>query len=222
MYRTQDGWIEEFKMRDALWIHSGKWEDPHALLTSGGHSSGYFNSRKLGDDLLSESVSDLMEKLLVNAPTGVFLGVQGVVGPQTGAVRLAQLLSIEITYSTGRPCFSASPAKEEKWGRKEMVFSEEHLELLSGRSILLCEDVITTGGSVRLAAEAVIRAGGEVCPLVLTLVNRSGVQELDGRKIISLIDRSMPIWDPSECPLCQMKSEPVRPKDNWDLLVGRK
>ena len=99
-----------------------------------------------------------------------------------------------------------------------MVFSDEELDLLPNQSILLCEDVLTTGGSVDLAATAVTNAGGIVLPFILVLVNRSGLTEANGKKIVALIDRPMPMWTPEECPLCKQGSEAIRPKDNWMRL----
>lgn len=41
---VSDLWIDRFKERDALWLHDGNVRRPHALLTSGKHSDGFFNS----------------------------------------------------------------------------------------------------------------------------------------------------------------------------------
>ena len=78
--------------------------------------------------------------------------------------------------------------------------------------------MLTTGGSVDRAATAVTNAGGIVLPFLLVLVNRSSLTEASGKKIVALIDRSMPMWTPDECPLCKDGSEAVRPKDNWARL----
>jgi orotate phosphoribosyltransferase len=211
-------WIRRYQEKDALWIHDGNPKRPHALLSSGKHSSGFFNSRLVipDQDLMGEAAWNLVH--LFHHFGGDLSKVQGVVGPQTGATKLAELISRQIFAYTGESCFWASPAKMEVDGKKSMVFSDEELALLPGKSILLCEDVITTGGSVDLTAEAVERAGGMVLPFVLALVNRSGLVEVSGRKIVSLIDRHMPTWEPDECPLCQEGSEALRPKDNWATL----
>lgn len=218
MHSDADGWISEYRQKDALWIHDGNLRRPHALLTSGRHSNGFFNSRLVIPDeaLLRDAASDLVEKL---ALAGMHIGsINGVVGPQTGATKLSQLISDQIIAYTRGPCFWASPAKNESEGQKSMVFSDQDLGILPGQSILLCEDVLTTGGSADLAATAVIGAGGIVLPFILVLVNRSGLTEASGSKIVALIDRPMPTWTPDECPLCKDGSEAVRPKDNWDRL----
>lgn len=53
---------------------------------------------------------------------------------------------------------------------------------------------------------------------ILVLVNHTGLKEINGMKIISLIDKEMPMWQPNDCPLCKAGSIAVRPKDNWELL----
>jgi orotate phosphoribosyltransferase len=218
MFRTQSGWISQYKQKNALWIHDGKPARPHALLTSGKHSGGFFNSRLVipDEELLHEAASDLVQLFMQCG--GDITTIDGVVGPQTGATKLAELMSEKVGLITGRPCFWTSPAKSEQEGMKSMVFSDEDLTILPNKKVLLCEDVLTTGGSIALAATAAINAGCTVLPFILVLVNRSGLRETEGKEIVGLIDRSMPMWAPEECPLCAGGSEPIRPKDNWTVL----
>lgn len=219
MIRTADGWIRQYQQKGALWIYDGNPRRPHARLTSGMHSNGFFNSRPViaDEDTLRDAASDLLEMFALW--DGNNLEVAGVVGPQTGATKLAEFISHKIRYFYGS-CFSASPVKSEKDGKKSMVFSDEELGLLPGQSVVLCEDVLTTGGSVELTATAVIKARGTVLPWVLALVNRSGLSEVSGKKIVALIDHPMPTWTAEECPLCKKGSDAIRPRwlDNWARL----
>jgi orotate phosphoribosyltransferase len=214
---NQNYWISQYKKKSAFWIHDGNPKRPHALLTSGKHSNGFFNSRLVIPDeaLLRDAASDLLE--LFAWKDGNVSMVEGVVGPQTGATKLAELVSGQLPSIN---CFWASPSKWNTNGVKAMVFSNEELAILPGKLILLCEDVLTTGGSVDLTATAVANAGGIVLPFVLALVNRSGLTEASGKKILALIDRAMPMWTPDECPLCKAGSEAIRPKgpQEWARL----
>lgn len=212
MLRTTDSWISEYRKRNALWIHDGNPKRPHALLTSGKHSNGFFNSRLVIPDevLLRDAASDLLE--LFAKQGGNFSEVCGVVGPQTGATKLAECISDQIMAYTRELCFWASPAKTESEGGKSMVFSEGELELLPGQSLLLCDDVLTTSGSVSLTDVAATKEGGIVLPFILVLVNRSDFTEANGKKIIALINHSMPMWIPESCPLCVQGSEAIRAK----------
>ena len=216
--RTSAGWIEEYKRKEALWFHDGNLDRPHALLTSGNHSSGFFNSRPVIEDeaLLREAASDLVDRLIELG--GSIQSPDCVVGPQTGATKLAEFVAKEIERRRGRPCQWASPAKAGEGKDKKMIFDDPNPLFLFSKIVLLIEDVLTTGGSVELTNEAVEAAGGWAQPFILVLVNRSGMTEVNGRKIVALIDQEMPIWPPAECPLCP-KSEAIRPKgENWARL----
>lgn len=216
--RTEEDWIRVYQEKDALWIHDGNVMRPHARLSSGKHSNGFFNSRLVIPDeaLLWDAAFDLL-KLFVQQG-GEIERVKGVVGPQTGATKLAEFMA----NVRGDSCFWASPAKSEKGREKSMIFSGEELTLLPGQMVLLCEDVLTTGDSVELTATAVTNAGGVVLPFVAALVNRSGLKEVGGREIVALINRSMPMWFPEECPFCKdgRSKTLFPPKDpgNWALL----
>lgn len=217
MTRNTAGWIAEYRKKGALWIHDGNMKRPHALLTSGNHSSGFFNSRLVIADepLLRDAAADLLE--IFKKRGGAFYEIKGVVGPQTGATKLAQFLSEKLRCFANKP-FHCSPAKHEEDSIKSMVFTEEEIGLINQQRVLLCEDVITTAKSVELAAAAVEKAGGYLLPYVLVLVNRSGLEKVNGKQIIALIDRHMSTWTPDECLLCKESSEAVRPKDNWGRL----
>jgi orotate phosphoribosyltransferase len=170
------------------------------------------------EKLLDEAASDLLE-LLGNSGYAEGSEVEIVVGPQTGATKLAELISQHVPLYTGEKCLWSSPAKNESDGKKTVVFKEEDLKHLTFCCVLLCEDVLTTGGSVDLTIEAVKEAAGIVLPFILVLVNRSGLPEVGGRKIISLIDHTLPMWEPEDCPLCKQGSEAIRPKgENWARL----
>jgi orotate phosphoribosyltransferase len=216
--KTTEQWIDQYKKKNALWIHDGNPRRPHALLTSEKHSNGFFNSRLVipDENLLRHAASDLLELFVYQG--GDISKVQIVVGPQTGATKLAELISYQIMEYVRTDCFWASPAKNENEGQKSMIFTEKDIYILSRGSILLCEDVLTTGGSIDRTFDAISNAGGIVLPFILVLVNRSGLQEINGKKIIALIDHNMSTWEPDECPLCKQNSLAVRPKENWAAL----
>ncbi len=214
-----DYWIWQYKLRFAYWIHDGNPKRPHVQLSSELHSDGFFNSRLVTKDvkLLRHASFDLLT--LFTEHGGRPDSIKGVVGPQKGATKLAESLRNAIVEVTRDPeVFWVSPAKHESGGCKTMVFMDEELAQFRGSSIMLCEDVLTTGGSVYLTSTAVYEAGGITLPYILVLVNRSGFTHIKGKKVIALIDQHMPTWTPDECPLCKQGSEAVRPKDNWDRL----
>lgn len=230
MTRNSLEWHDQFVKCGALWTHDGDMTKPHVALRSGLHSDRFCNSRFLIRDkaLLAQAALDLASILELQYK-GDINEIDGVVGPQTGATDLAKLLAIEITTITGRPCFSASPAKDEKNGIKSMVFSPEEAALfpgspqLGGRKVVVCEDVYTTGASAELAANAVRNAGGVVLPVVLMLVNRSGLPENNGNQILALTNLAAQTWEgeAGKCPFCTQGSPVILdPKDHWKELTG--
>jgi len=218
MNRTEKGWIEEYQKKGALWIHDGNPKRPHALLTSGKHSSGFFNSELIMENprLLSEACADLLS-LLEKREHVQLDTIDRVVGPAMGAITMAHELARHISEISEHVCLRAYTEKISETD-KTMVFKRTSIGLTE--SVLLCEDVLTTGGSVNLAIAAVAANHGYVAAHVLVLVNRSGLKVVKGKTIVSLIDKPMPIWEPHECPLCKQGSEAIKPKaaDNWKRL----
>jgi orotate phosphoribosyltransferase len=91
---------------------------------------------------------------------------------------------------------------------------------VKGSSILLVEDVVTTGNTTRKTVQALQASGATILPYVLAIVNRSGEDEIDGRKIISSVILNLDTFYPADCPYCKAGSKVLRPKENWAELTG--
>lgn len=222
--RSAEYWMRQYRAKGAFWVHDGNPRRPHAILTAeklGGkrHSSGFFDSELVMEDsfVLDKAALDLVRLL---EKRGLKLNsVDRVVGPAKGAITLAHDVARRISgsRSCSRPCFR-SYAEKETDGDGKRTFVFKRTAVRSGDRILLVEDVLTTGESVGLTAEAVIRAGGIVLPFVGVLVNRSGSEEIGGKRAVALVDHPMPAWAPEKCPLCKGGSTAIRPKENWAVL----
>ncbi len=231
MYRTSAEWVREYEKRNGLWMHDGNPRRPHALLTSGLHSNGFFNSRKIipqekedtpeqfeaKKELLREAACDLLERYVQQG--GELRNIEGVIGPATGATLLSNLISWRVSAHTLQGCVWASPTKQVgDDGADSMVLTAEEARRIKGKHIAVCEDVTTTGKSVLLALKPATDAGARSLNVLLTLVNRSGQKAIDRLRIVSLIDRHLPAWPAHECPLCAQGSEALPAKDNWARL----
>lgn len=226
MYRDEKGWTSEFKKRGALWIHDGNPKRPHALLTSGKHSNGFFAAKLVIDNsnLRSEALSDLLD-LAIRAGLNIDK-INRVVGPATGATLLAKSLAAEITQRRNLKCLWGSPVKDESTGTRIMVFPTNDPEntIKPFELVLPIEDVMTTGESTILTLNAVRKLGGIPMSLILTMVNRGEDSYLRSKPIIALLHSHLPTWNPNECKekhLCKLGSEsisPKRPPENWNLL----
>jgi orotate phosphoribosyltransferase len=88
--------------------------------------------------------------------------------------------------------------------RKEGVMQlRRGFHIAEGEKILVCEDVVTTGGSVREVIEIVTRMGGKLAGTAC-IVDRSGgaVEFSPGGKPFSLMRLDVVAYDPPLCPLC--------------------
>jgi orotate phosphoribosyltransferase len=219
---TAEEWVKEYEKKGAYWLHDGNPHRPHALLSAGKHSNGFFMSKPIIADnwLLAAAAYDLVERF--EGWFGHSLDfVDRVVGPATGATRLAEFVAREITGRRGRVCHWSSPVKsiEKGTGEKIMVFSPDATTWPQrGEKVFLVEDVITTGGSTERMAEAIKRFGATTFMSVGAIVNRSDVsKDPSGRDILALVHKPMPMWEASECKLCELGSEAIWPKPEEDV-----
>lgn len=222
--RDSEWWKNAYlKKEGAYWYHDVNPNRPHVILRSGLHSNGVFNSRPVIADrgLMELAADDLLEEY--SSWSGRIVEVDCVVGPQTGATLLAELISSNINRRTGKYTTFASPAKSSEGGEKAMVFDPLDLPKLRNKKILLCEDVLSTGGSVSLTADAVARADGHILPFTLVLVNRSGLEVVDDKHVVPLVYQPMDMWSDAQCPLCRVGSEAIenfKEPPNWARLTA--
>ncbi|MBQ8690313.1 MAG: orotate phosphoribosyltransferase, partial [Phascolarctobacterium sp.] len=74
-----------------------------------------------------------------------------------------------------------------------------HIE--PGTRVLVVEDIVTTGGSVKEVMEVVQEKGGELVGVGL-LVDRSGGKVDFGIRTEALLHLNVETFDPNSCPLC--------------------
>ena len=80
-----------------------------------------------------------------------------------------------------------------------------------GAKLIVTEDVVTTGGSVKEVIKLVQELGGEVVA-VASLVDRSNGKVDFGVKFVNLISMDVISYEPEDCPLCKEgKIELVKP-----------
>lgn len=167
----------------------------HFVLKSDKHSSVYINKIRMYPDtiLLSTLCIDLATPFK-NDPVDI------VVGPALGGIALALCTakSLSIWRNTVVPWAFA-----EKEG-KNFTFRDPYPEYLHGKNVLVVDDILTTGDSIKHTIDAVRLAGG--IPVgVGAICNRGRVTEemLGISKLCSLIEMSVEdTWEPENCPLC--------------------
>jgi orotate phosphoribosyltransferase len=135
-------------------------------LASGRESDFYFN---LKPTMLDPEGAALLAELTLDALKDETIDYVG--GLEMGAVPIAGAIAL-MSWQKGRPLPAIFVRKKPKeHGARLAVEGLAKGETLSGKRVVVVEDVTTTGGSALKAVEAVRDAGGEVA-LVFTMVDR--------------------------------------------------
>ena len=166
----------------------------HFLLTSGKHSGQYLQCAKIFQDTryAEELCEDLAKKFEQDH-------VELVIGPAIGAIQMA--------YEVSRHLHVKNIFAERENGKMTLRRSF-HIE--KGQRVLVVEDVVTTGGSVREVIELVKEAGGVVVG-VGSVVDRTGGAIDFGVKYESVISFKVEAYEAQDCPLCKQGLPVVKP-----------
>lgn len=173
---------------------SGALQTGHFLLTSGKHSNKYMQCAKIFQhpDISSEISKDLAEKY-------DSYEIDIVIGPAVGGIILA--------YEVARQLEVRALFAERENG---VMTLRRGFEIKPGSRVLVVEDVITTGGSVKEVINVVRSAGGEVVG-VAGVVDRSGGKVIFDVPFKSAIKIDIETFEPEDCPLCKSGSAAIKP-----------
>lgn len=170
---------------EQLLREAGALLEGHFQLASGKHSPLYIEKFRLLE--LPPQTEALCE---VIAEWARGLRPQVVAGPTTGG--------IIISYETARLLSLRSIFAEKVEGGRAF---ERGFTIGDAERVLVVDDVLTTGGSVRDVLEAVRRTGGNPVG-VAVLVDRSAGRADFGVPLFSCLALDLPTFEPDACPLC--------------------
>ncbi len=186
----------------------------HIVYTSGKHGSAYVNKDAIYPH--PEAISTLCHSL---AEAFVEDDVQVVIAPAIGGVILSHWIAHilpDILHSPDPPeVLGVFAEKEDDF----FVIKRGYDKLVAGKNVLVVEDILTTGKSVKMVVAAARAVGGTVVG-VGALVNRGNVTAKDVGgvpKLVALASISLEAWDEADCPLCKY-NVPI----NTDVGHGRK
>jgi len=194
---------------EEIYKKAGAYLEGHFLLSSGKHSQYYLQSAKVLEDpktaeLLATSLADMIKKSGIEVDT--------VCSPALGGI----LAGYELARALGaRFIFT-----ERVDGKMTL---RRGFEVKEGEKVLICEDIITTGGSALEAAEAVEALGAEVVAFA-ALANRGFCKRAGSEKaakpacklpaslpFFALDDFEFEIYEPENCPLCEAGTTAYKP-----------
>lgn len=205
-----------FKACDAVWIHNGDPKKPHAELTSGLCSNGYFDCPRV---LKYPNYCEALAQQLVRK-----LRENGVERPDwvIGTAYTAITFSYEVAKT-----FEAIHGFVEKdpQNPKKMVW--ERLNIPEGSTVLQIDEVVTTGQSFLEGRRAIQKGNeGEVnfLSIVGAIVHRPVRLPADYKviKVVALVEKEIQVFKTEECPLCKAGSPRHHPKTHWKELTGKR
>ncbi len=232
MYRDEADWVTEFQTRKAFWTHDGDPKRPHILLNPDYHADGFFDAKLIAEDpgLLNEAASDLVELVQIESSNLINV-VDRVVGPALRAGALAHAIALHISQArqhnksaTAKRCLVSCTERKNRNDTSESGFTVfKGVGVRPNELVLVTDDVIVDERKIGLITSAVTTEYGHVAEFMTTLVNRSGCTVINSSRIVALVNRPIPVWKASECPLCRQGSWTLEMggKTSWDLLNSK-
>lgn len=158
----------------------------HFLLTSGRHSDRYVQCAKL---FQYADTSEIICKELADKFAGEKIDV--VVGPALGGVIMA--------YEMGRQLGVRNIFAERENGNMTL---RRGFKVEKGERVLVCEDVVTTGGSVKEVIALLSDMGAEIVG-VGSVVDRSNGKVDFGVPFHAVLSMEVTSYEEDNCPLCR-------------------
>ena len=179
--------IESFKRTGALL-------EGHFVLTSGLHSTNYLQSALVLQypaeaEALAHALADQLRRQRIET----------VAAPAIGG--------IVIGYEVARALGAKSIWTEREQGQMAL---RRGFSVRPGETVLVVEDVITTGGSTRETIQ-VLRAEGARVVAAASIIDRSGGRADVGVPRIALATLDVPTFAPSACPACARGEPAIKP-----------
>jgi orotate phosphoribosyltransferase len=171
---------------ERLLREAGAMLDGHFQLASGRHSSVYVEKFRL---LEQPEQTEALCRMIADWSRS--LRPQLVAGPTTGG--------IIISYEVARLLAVRSIFAESSSGGRAF---ERGFQISPGELVLVVDDVLTTGGSIRDVLDAVRGKRGEVVG-VAVLIDRTAGKADFGVPFFACLTLDLESFEPADCPLCR-------------------
>ena len=176
-------------------------EHDHFVYDSGQHGSGWIDKDVINEHTDREDgLCAMLAEVLRNLAPAV------VCGPATGGIIVAQWTAHHLEALAVFAEHDAAAATAASGGpvRGAFVLRRGYDRVVAGQRVLVVDDVINTGLSIRQTVEAVEKAGGQVVG-VGALVTRGNatVADLGVTEARWLLEYKIPSWPAETCPLCR-------------------
>lgn len=179
---------------EAIFIKSGALMQGHFLLTSGLHSPVYWEKFQV---LQFPTYTEQLCRMIADHFRDQ--RIQVVAGPTTGGI----ILAYEVARQLGvRGIFAEKDGEKRAFRRGFNISPGEH--------VLIVDDVLTTGKSLREVIAAVNQLKGDIVGIGI-LVDRSEQELKPGVPFFACLRTRAVTYPPDKCPLCAARVPLVRP-----------
>jgi orotate phosphoribosyltransferase len=166
----------------------------HVLLPSGQHTTEYIEKTLVTTEpSFTEGLGAVIAKHFAQWPIDVVLST----GP--GALILSHCVA---RAHPSRPTVMYGTKGVSAGKRRVSLPAEFHRLIRPATKVLIVEDLISSGTTVRLLSDLVEGLGGQIMGIG-ALWRRTKKTEIDGRPIFSLVSRDVPTYAPEACPQCK-------------------
>ena len=203
---------------DAFWIHDGDPKKPHAQLTSGLCSNGFFDLTRV---LCYPNINEILARQIIGLLQSEGIRrVDWVVGSAYAGITLSYQVARIL-----RVCHGFVEKDPNDPEGKKMVW--HRLTIPAGAKVLQVDEVITTLGTILEQRRAIEEGNKETVnflSFVGSILHRPPQLPVDYGAIRVVAPIEVEVWakKPKDCPLCQVGSKRLRPKTHWqELMVGR-
>ena len=189
--------------------NAGVFRTGHFVFISGKHSETYINK-----DALYPYTQEISKLCLEMARRFSSFNVEAVIGPAVGAAILSQWTAFHLSELTGKEVFATYADKD---GQGGFVVKRGYDQIISGKRVLVVEDSVTTGGSMRKVVSVARDAGADIVGAI-AICNRGSVrrEDIGAPQFESLVTLQLEQWPAEQCELCE-RGIPV----NTDIGHGR-
>lgn len=190
MTLTPEETIDAFKEAGALL-------EGHFIYTSGRHGERFLQAARV---LQFPKIVERLCKAMAESARD--FDVDLVVGPATGGIILA--------YETARHlnCRGVFTEKDEVEG----MALKRGFPLKPGTRVLVVEDIVTTGGSVKKTIAHLEKRGAKVVAVSVLIDRSSGEAQFDC-PFTPLATLELRSWSPDDCDLCKQGAPLIEPDD---------
>jgi orotate phosphoribosyltransferase len=175
-------------------------EDDHFVYISGQHGSGWIDKDAVYPH--TERTSALAATIAAEVAGE---GIEVVCGPATGGLILAQWVAHHLGVLAVFGEHGEIPEQEHHaGGKRPFVIKRGYDRLVSRRRVLVVDDVVNTGFSIRGTIEAV-RAHDGVVEIAASVCNRGALapERVGVERLLDLTDIKLDSWPREQCPLCR-------------------